>query len=176
MGSVLYKVIGPDMVGMFGSQPNAGAVVQPKPALLCLFLRDFKPFPPPDPLDTLVIYVPASIVQQARDHPIAVAAELPRQLDDVLGQPFFIWQAAGHLALRRTMLPECAADPALRYAKGLPHMDNTLTAAGRAQKFCWRCPSGPRAASFKINFSIVRSDTARLRRWFSVSSSFSRFN
>ena len=157
------------MVGMFGSQPNAGAVVQPKPALLCLFLRDFKPFPPPDPLDALVIYVPASIVQQARDHPIAVAAELPRQLDDVLGQPFFIWQAAGHLALRGAMLPECAADPALRYAKGVPHMDNALTAAGRAQKF-------PRAASVRIILSSVRSDTARLRRWFSASSTFSRFN
>ena len=170
------------MVGMFGPQPDAGAVVQPNPALLCLFLWDFKPFPPPDPLDhcpavvclqttrgALVIYVPASIVQQARDHPIAVAAELPRQLDDVLGQPFFIWQAAGHLALRGAMLPECAADPALRYAKGVPHMDNALTAAGRAQKF-------PRAASVRIILSSVRSDTARLRRWFSVSSAFSRFN
>lgn len=116
-----------------------------------------------------MIYVPASIVQQARDHPIAVAAELPRQLDDVLGQPFFIWQAAGHLALRGAMLPECAADPALRYAKGVPHMDNALTAAGRAQKF-------PRAASVRIILSSVRSDTARLRRWFSASSTFSRFN
>ena len=112
------------------------------------FCRTLSPFPPPDPLDhysavvcsqttrvALVIYVPASIVQQARDHPIAVASELPRQLDDVLGQLFFIWQAAGHPALRRTMLPECAADPALRYAKGLPHMDNALTVAGRVQKF-----------------------------------------
>ena len=116
-----------------------------------------------------MIYVPASVVQQARDHAIAVASELPRQLDDVLGQPFFIWQAAGHLALRGAMLPECAADPALRYAKGVPHMDNALTAAGRAQKF-------PRAASVRIILSSVRSDTARLRRWFSASSTFSRFN
>ena len=157
------------MVGMFWPQPDARAVVKPNPALLCLFVRDFKPFPPPDPLDALVIYVPASLVQQARDHAIAVASELPRQLDDVLGQPFFIWQAAGHLALRGAMLPKCAADPPLRYAKGLPNMNNTLTAAGRAQKF-------PLAASVRIILSSVRSDTARLRRWFSASSSFRRFN
>jgi len=31
------------------------------------------------------------------------------------------------------MLPECAADPALGYAKGLPHKINALTAARRTQ-------------------------------------------
>ena len=157
------------MVGMFGPQPNAGSVVQPKPTLLGLFLWDFKPFPPPDPLDALMIYVPASIVQHAGDHAITVASELSGQFDDVLGQPLFVWRAAGHLALSGTMLPESAADPALRYAKGLPHMINALTAARRAQKF-------PRAASVRISLSSVKSDTARRKRWFSTSSSFSRFS
>jgi hypothetical protein len=53
-----------------------------------------------------------------------VSSELFRQHDSILGQPFFIRQATWHLALRRTMLAECAADPALRYAEGLPQMIN----------------------------------------------------
>ncbi len=82
VGPVLDEIIGPDMVGMFGPQPNAGAIVQPKPALPCLFLRDLKPFPPPDPLDALVIYVPASIVQRMR------------RLDpiDFAGSPALAWR------------------------------------------------------------------------------------
>jgi ureidoglycolate hydrolase len=36
-----------------------------------------------------------------------LAPELSRQIDDILGQPFFIRQSAGHLALRRAMLSEC---------------------------------------------------------------------
>jgi hypothetical protein len=31
------------------------------------------------------------------------------------------------------MLAQCAANPALRYAEGLPHMVDALPAAGRAQ-------------------------------------------
>jgi hypothetical protein len=45
---------------------------------------------------------------------------------------FFIWQAAWHFATRRTILAESAADPALGYAKGLPHMMDAETATGRA--------------------------------------------
>jgi hypothetical protein len=37
--------------------------------------------------------------------------------------------------LCRPMLPECAASPALGYAKGLPHMIDALATARRAQKF-----------------------------------------
>ena len=94
------------MVGMFRPQPNAGAVIQPKPALLCLFLQDFKPFPPPDPLDhysavvcsqatrgALVIYVPAAVVQHSRDDAITVSSELLCQLDDVHNQSLLIRQA-----------------------------------------------------------------------------------
>lgn len=63
---------------------------------------------------------------QPRDHAIAVAPKLPRQQGEVPGQSFFIWQATGPLALRRTMLPECAADPALGYAKRLPHAQQCI--------------------------------------------------
>ena len=79
-----------------------------------------------------MIYVLAAVIQHARDHTIAVSFELFRQRDNILGQSLFIRQATWHLALRRTMLAECAADPALRYTESLPHMINTQTATGRA--------------------------------------------
>ncbi len=76
-----------------------------------------------------MIYVPASIVQRARDHPVAGAVEPPRQIDDVVGKLFIIQQAARHLAFRITISPECEADPALRHINGLSRMDNALIAA-----------------------------------------------
>jgi len=87
-----------------------------------LFLRDFQPFLPPNAFDALVIYMPAAVVQHPGSHAISIAPKLSRQLNDVLSQPFFVWQTTRNLALCRTMLSECAAGPALRYAKGLPRM------------------------------------------------------
>jgi len=83
-----------------------------------------------------------------------IAPEPSHQLDDLLGQPFFVWQAIANLSLRGAVLP---------------HVINTPTAAGRAQTF-------PRAASVSPLLSSARSDTARLSRVISVSSSFGRFN
>ena len=58
--------------------------------------------------------------------------QLSRQLNDVLGQPFFVRKTEGHLALSGSVLPQCAAGPALGYAKGLPHMVNAPATAGGA--------------------------------------------
>ena len=60
-----------------------------------------------------------------------IAPELSRQLDEILGQAFFVRQAAWDLALRGAMLSEDAAGPAFRHAKGLPHMIDASTATGR---------------------------------------------
>lgn len=79
-----------------------------------------------------MVHMPTAVVQHPGDHAISVAPELSRQLDDILGQPLLIWQAARDLALRGAMLPEDAAGPTFRNAKGLPHMINTPTATGRA--------------------------------------------
>jgi len=111
---------------------NVPRGVQPESTLLGLFLRDFQPLPLPDPFDPFMVHMPAAVVQHVRDHTIAVSSELFCQRDDVIGQPFFVRQATGHLALRRAMLTQCAANPALRYAEGLPHMINAQPAAGRA--------------------------------------------
>jgi len=55
--SVLHEVIGPDVVRPFRPEPDAGAVVQPETTTLLLFLRDFEPLAPPDPLDPAVSQV-----------------------------------------------------------------------------------------------------------------------
>ena len=169
MGSILDEVIGPNVVWAFWPQPDARPIIQPDSSFFGLFLRDFQPLLPPDPFDPLMVHMTAAVVQHPGDHAISIAPELSRQLNDVISQLLFVRQATGNLALRGTMLPEGAASPALRHAKGLPHMIYALTTAGRAQKF-------PRAASVRIILSSVKSDTARLSRAFSVSNSFSRFN
>lgn len=60
----------------------------------------------------------------------------------------------------RPVLSQCAARAALRNTQRLLHMIDTATATGSAQKFL-------RATSVRISLYSVRSDTARLRRWFS---------
>jgi len=71
----------------------------------------------------LVVHDPASRRSQQRcDFPVAVAAVLPGELDDVGGQPFFVTLAPRPLALRRAMLSERPADPALRQSQLRPDM------------------------------------------------------
>jgi len=60
-----------------------------------------------------MVHMPAAVVQHPSDYAISIAPELTCQLNDIFGQPFFDRQATGHLALRKTILPECAAGPAL---------------------------------------------------------------
>ena len=95
------------MVGALGAQTDARSVVEPEPAAFGLLDGDLQPLAPPDPLDPLVVDNPAgSRSQQFRDLPIAIAAKLPGQLDDVGGQQRLIGTAPRDLALRRAMLTE----------------------------------------------------------------------
>ena len=66
------------------------------------------------------------------------------------------------------MLAQNLAGKALRNGELHHDMVDAAATAGRAQKF-------PEAASFRISFSSVRSDTALRSRSFSFSSSFKRF-
>ena len=90
----------------------------------CSAWRDFQPLTLPDAFNTLMVHMPARLVEQCGDRPIAVAAILTSQLDDVLCQPLFIWLALGNLALGGTVLTQCAASLALRDAEVLPHQVN----------------------------------------------------
>ena len=168
VGPTLDEVIGPDMIGMLGPKPDARSVIQPEPASLRLFLGNLQPLPPPDPLDTLGIHRPTLGPQHRRDPAIAIAAIPGGEPDDVGGQRLLICSAFRRLALGRTMLAQNPAGKALRDGELHHDMVDAAATAGRAQKF-------PEAASFRISFSSVRSDTALRSRSFSFSRSLRRF-
>src|SRR3954468_5839 len=167
VGAVLDEVVGPDVVRALGSEPDAGSVRQPEPPALGLLPRDLKPFPPPEPLDTLAVDPPTGLAQQRRDPAIAVAAVPSGERDDVGGQRHLVVGRARRLALRGAVLAENPAGSSLGHAELGDNMLHAGAAASRAQKF-------PRAASARIILSSVRSDTARRSRMFSASSSLKR--
>ena len=113
MGALLEKVVGPDVVGALGPQPDARSVGQPQPAALGLPGGDLQPLASPDPLDPFVVDQPAGSAQQFGDLAIAVAAVLPGQLGNVVRQPGFVVTAPRNLALRRAMLVERRAGTTL---------------------------------------------------------------
>ena len=168
MGPVFDEVVGPDVVAVPRPQSDAGAVREPQPPALGLPGRNFEPLLPPDPLDPLIIHQPAGTPQQFGDLAIAVAAVLPGQFDNVSGQAFLVFGAPRLLALRRAVLSKRRTGAALGYMQLTSDVLDAAPPARGAQKF-------PRAASFKISLSSVRSATVRRSRAFSASSSFSRF-
>ena len=84
------EVIGPDMIGELWPEADAGPIIQPKPALLWLLLRYFKPLTPLDPLHTLMVHMPAGLVQQSCHTTIAVTAIGASQFNDVCCQAGFV--------------------------------------------------------------------------------------
>ena len=136
-------------------------------APLAMPLGDLQPLPPPDPLYPLDVDRPALRPEQRRDPAIAVTAVLAGEPDDGRCQSFFIVSRCGPLALGRAVLADNLAGAALGDPEPILQMRDTAPATSGAQKF-------PSAASFKISLSNVNSATARFRRWFSLSSSFSR--
>jgi hypothetical protein len=88
------------MVRVLWPETEAEPVVQPEPALPCLLLQDFQPFVPPYPFHPIVVHMPAGVVQQSGDHPIAISPVGASKRDDVLRQPFFVRGAARNLAVR----------------------------------------------------------------------------
>src|SRR3712207_6109165 len=114
MGTIQGKVVGPDVVGAFGPQPDAGSVRQPEPATLGLLFGDLQPLASPDPLHPLVVHHPAGGRAQQLGHlAVAVAAILARELDDVGRELFLVVPAPRAFALRRAVLAECCAGAAL---------------------------------------------------------------
>lgn len=86
MGPILDEVVRPDVVGpLLRAQAHARAVVQPEAAAFWWLLWDLQPLPSPDPQHPLGVHRPASVVQQSRDPPGAIAAVGLGQLDDIAG-------------------------------------------------------------------------------------------
>src|SRR3712207_4950883 len=91
MGAILHKVVAPDMVGPFRSQPDSGSVIKPQTPSLGLFSGNPQPLPSPDPLDPLVVDNPAGgRTQKLCDLAVAVAAVLAGKYDDIGGEPLLI--------------------------------------------------------------------------------------
>ena len=132
MCPVLDKVIGPDMVCSLRPKPEARPVVETKAPLLRLLTRHFQPLTSPDPRHPLDVHRPASRPQHGCDPPIAVAAVLSCECDDVRRQCGLIIRHLRDVALRRAMLTENAAGKALRDTMFGNHMLDAGTTTGGA--------------------------------------------
>ena len=113
------------MVRMLGPKPNAGPVIRPEPPFLFLLVRHLQPLASPDPRHSLVVHMPARLLEQRRDPPAAMATVFPSQFDDLRSQRLFTGPVMRSLSLRGSVLSQCAAGAALRYPKRLPHMVDT---------------------------------------------------
>ena len=138
------------------------------PSPLGLLGRDLEPFQPPDPLHLLVVHSPPITSQQGTHPAVPITSvpagqlhQRPREGLLVIGYCYRVPLCSPGLRKRPAGAPFGDAIPLLYQFHALP-------SAGRAQKF-------PRAASFRIWLSTVRSATARLRRAFSPSISRNRF-
>lgn len=156
------------MVRVCWPQPDARSVIEPEPALLRLLLRDLQPLPPPNSFDAFDVHHPTGVPQQSGDPAIAIAAVLGGERDDVGGESRLINRRRWNLALCGSMLTKNTTRKAFGDAMLGNDMIHAGSAAGGAYQF-------PEAASFRINFSSVRSETARRSCLFSVSNSLSRF-
>ena len=96
-------------------------------------------------------------------------ARLTSQLNHISNKPVFIGTPFWNMPLCASMLPHNPASLTLQDFELATHMITASTTTNGAQKF-------PIAASFKINLSSVRSDTALLSCSFSFWSRFSSFS
>jgi uncharacterized protein (DUF1501 family) len=129
---------------------------------------DILPLASPDSRHPFGVHPPPSVPQHRRNPTIAIAAVLDSESYDVGCQGSVIIGSTGLLALRGTMLAQNQASEPLGDTVFDDNMIHAGAATRGAQKF-------PEAASFRVSFSSVKSETARRSRVFSASSSFSRF-
>jgi hypothetical protein len=118
------------MVRVLWPETEAEPVVQPEPALPCLLLQDFQPFVPPYPFHPIVVHMPAGVVQQSGDHPIAVPPIQGGEREDVGGQRLFIGPPARRLPLGSAVPAQDAAGEAFQNAELLPDVINARSAGG----------------------------------------------
>jgi hypothetical protein len=59
MGSILDEVVGPDMVGMLGPEPEAGFIIVAEPPALGLLVATLQPLASSDPVYPLDPHFPA---------------------------------------------------------------------------------------------------------------------
>ena len=96
----MHEVDAPDVVRMGRPQPDDRAVLVVEPTALLMTLRQLKPLFAPDPLNLLVVHLPAFDTQQFRYLAVAVASVLLGQPDQ--GEPESIIIFSGRLVLQGT--------------------------------------------------------------------------
>ena len=116
MGSILNKVVRPDVVGVLRPKTDAGSVIEPKTSTFGVFGRYFKPLTPPDPGYPLSVHPPACVSQHRRNPAIAIATVLDSQSSDISGQCCLIIGSGWLLPLRGAMLAKNSASKPLRDA------------------------------------------------------------
>ena len=116
LGPTGNEVICPHVTFSLRFQPDDRTIIQPEPPSLWLFLRYLQPFSSPNTLNTFVVDLPALITEQGCDPAISVPAEPNCELDDVLGQRFFIVQRLQYPALCRSVLVEHPAGSTFRHS------------------------------------------------------------
>jgi len=97
-----------------------------------LFRRDLEPLSPPQPFDTFVVDLPASLTKQSRDTAIAVATILPCQLYHVGDETILVLPAPGNTTLCRTVLTKHATGAAFGNTKTVTHQVDAVASARRA--------------------------------------------
>ena len=90
VGAGLHKIITPDMLRKERFQSDHRTIVEPQPPSFRLYLRNFQPFSPPDPLHTFVVNNPTFVPQQSGHPAVAVASVFTGQLNDPFSQDCLI--------------------------------------------------------------------------------------
>src|SRR5207248_1995019 len=166
-----HEVVRPDLVGSTGLEVPDRVHRQPLrllPARLRTPRWNSMSLQAPQPLHPLPVHLPALSFEQRRDHPVAPARVLDRQLVHPLDQPQLEVGRHRLIPLRRPVLLQQSASPTLRHAVTAAEIGDGLSAARRAQSL-------PRVTSLSIEMSSACSATIRLRREFSCSSTLSRW-
>tara|TARA_Y100001934_G_C12223333_1_gene711796 strand:- start:38 stop:334 length:297 start_codon:yes stop_codon:yes gene_type:complete len=98
---------------MLRPEPDAGAVVEPKPTPLRLSSGYFQPLLTPDTLYPLVVHAPAIGSEEGCDTTIPIPTILGSQRHDVRGQNRFIIGYLGGISLGTAHLTQHATRPTL---------------------------------------------------------------
>ena len=162
-----HEVISPDVVGALRTEADTRSVIQPQATSLWLPLGHFQPLGAPDALHALAVHRPAGHLQQVGDALVAVAAEAGGQSDDRRGEGVLVVSDLWLVALGGAVLAQSPAGSALGDVQPLTDCLDACAPPRGAQKF-------PRAASWRMSLSRVRSETAWRNLAFSRSSSFMR--
>jgi hypothetical protein len=93
------------MVGMRGPETDAGAVIEPQPTPLGLFLRNLEPLLTPDAFHPLMVYLPPIPLQQGRDPSVSISPIPGGQGDDRGPEGLLIIPEPRNPPLGRSALP-----------------------------------------------------------------------